>query len=381
MKPIRLLARVIGVAAMAVAVGTAVNQILNGGRWNWWALAAALTLATLAEGVNRWLVRSDVRDEQIRPTLWPTLTAPDESPRRLTEVTPRDLGVHPNRFGPEGEALYIPRDVDDALDEALTGGRRPIVVVAGPRLAGTTSTLAQAAQSQLPDHYVLGFVDDPRVRLTDMIECSRRWAGHGPGAVLWLDGLTPDRFTELALLPADRLPDGLRVLATIDTGELEGLRIPEYQVKALEEHAVQVELGVLTRTERAELRAQDTYAGLRPVLDEDADVLMGRLMVAWEQIHDALTPAGEETTDRVALLHAVTDWYRARLPRLLTTDVLTHLYGAYRREPAGQSVIAPASAAGYARALEWATAVRPDRPRLIDVQTVAGAGGTLRTRC
>jgi bacteriorhodopsin len=68
MKPIRLLARIIGVAAMAVAVGTAVNQILNGGRWNWWALAAALTLATLAEGVNRWLVRSDVHDEQIRPT-------------------------------------------------------------------------------------------------------------------------------------------------------------------------------------------------------------------------------------------------------------------------------------------------------------------------
>jgi hypothetical protein len=197
--------------------------------------------------------------------------------------------------------------------------------------------------------------------------------------VLWLDGLTPDRFTELAHLPADRLPDGLRVLATIDTGELEGLRIPEYQVKALEEHAVQVELGVLTRTERAELRAQDTYAGVRPVLDEDADVLMGRLMVAWEQIHDALTPAGEETTDRVALLHAVTDWYRARLPRLLTTDVLTHLYGAYRRELAGQSGIAPASAAGYARALEWATAVRPDRPRLIDVQTgpVAGAPSPL----
>ena len=47
------------VAAGTVAAGVAVNQVLNGGAWNWWALAASLALATAAEGVNQWLAHRD----------------------------------------------------------------------------------------------------------------------------------------------------------------------------------------------------------------------------------------------------------------------------------------------------------------------------------
>jgi hypothetical protein len=47
------------------------------------------------------------------------------------------------------------------------------------------------------------------------------------------------------------------------------------------------------------------------------------------------SPGSEAGKDRVALLHAVTDWYRAQLPRLLSHDILSYLYQAYRRELAG----------------------------------------------
>ena len=138
----------------------------------------------------------------------------------------------------------------------------------GPRLAGATSTLAQAAQVHLPDYLAAGFIDDPRVPLVDMITQAGRWAadtdGEASGVVLWLDGLSPGRFAELARVPLGDLPPGVRVLATLDTGELEGLRIPEQLDKLLDQHAVRVRLTAITERERRDLRAQEVYAALRP---------------------------------------------------------------------------------------------------------------------
>ncbi|XVQ09357.1 tetratricopeptide repeat protein [Spirillospora sp. CA-255316] len=360
-------------AVLVVGIGVATNQVLNDGRWAWWWLAGDLALAGAAAVVTHRasMARAAGGDTTIEPVAWPTLTGPDGQPRTLGEVTPRDLGVHPNRFGAEGEAFYIPREVDQTLDAALLEGDRRIVLVAGPRLAGTTSTLAQAAQYHLPAHRVIGFIDDPRVRLAEMIDQARAWAGQGRGAVLWLDGLTPERFTELATTVPDHLPSGLWVLATVHSGELDGLRVPEHLVKAVQEHAVRVDLGVLSPAERAELHAQEIYADLWPVLARDADLLMGRLMVAWDQIRTALTCDGEDSTDRVALLRAVTDWYRAQLPRPLIGDILDYLYQAYRRELAGSDATAPVSMLAYGRAQEWASTAALDRPQLIDLQAVA----------
>ncbi|GAA0558399.1 tetratricopeptide repeat protein [Actinomadura livida] len=360
-------------AVLVVAIGVATNQILNDGTWAWWWLTGDLVLAGAAAVVTHRasMARGAGGDATVQAVPWPSFTGPDGRPRTLSEVTPRDLGVHPNRFGDEGEAFYISRDVDNALDEALTGGAKRIVLVAGPRLAGATRTLARAARSQLPGHRVIGFADDPRVRLGDMIDQARHWAGEDQGAVLWLDGLTPGRLTELALTAPGGLPDRLWVLATVDSAELQGLRVPEQLVKALEEHAVRIDIGAVRAAERAALLAQEMYAHLRPILDEGTDVLMGRLMIAWDQIREALTRDEEGSTDRLALLHAITDWHRARLPRLLTEDVLDHLYRTYWRELAGVGVDAPVSATDYARALRWATTSGPDRPQFVDLQSVS----------
>ena len=142
----------------------------------------------------------------------------------MSEVTPRDLGVHASRFGPEGDSPYIHRQdihrqADDLLVATLGDGRKQVVIVEGPRLAGATRTLAQAAQACLPDHLVAAFADDPRVPLVDMITQAGQWAAdaatEAAGAVVWLDGLSPDRFIELARVPLDDLPLGVRVLATL----------------------------------------------------------------------------------------------------------------------------------------------------------------------
>ena len=187
-----------------------------------------------------------------------------------------------------------------------------------------------------------------------MITQAGQWAndadGEAAGAVVWLDGLSPGRFTELARVPLDDLPPGVRVLATLDSGELEGLRIPEQLITILDQHAVRFRLGTITEQERRDLLARDAYAALRPLLEEKEDLFLGRLMVAWEPLRAALARGGsEQATNQVALLRAVTDWYRAHLPRLLSHAVLSYLYRAYRRELTGAAPDSPVSAAGLQR--------------------------------
>jgi hypothetical protein len=97
-------------------------------------------------------------------------------------------------------------------------------------------------------------------------------------------------------------------------------------------------------------------------------------MVAWEPLREALTRGGsEQSADRVALLRAVTDWHRVYLPRLLSGNVLAHLYRTYPRELTAADADAPVSASAYTEALRWATTgPMADRPRLVDLQDVPG---------
>jgi hypothetical protein len=103
-------------------------------------------------------------------------------------------------------------------------------------------------------------------------------------------------------------------------------------------------------------------------LEQEVDVFIGRLMVSWSAIRHALTPGRDEhSTDRIALLHAVTDWERARMPRPLTDDVLAPLFIAYRNTLTTARPRHPA--AGLPDALAWATTrsagKEQNRPALI----------------
>ena len=97
--------RVVAAGLIAVTSGVSVNQVLNGGRWNLWWLAAAVAAAFFAEGLDLWLGFHD-RDpgDATRPVLWPALAGDDGMPLLLGEVaTPIDLGVRPSLFGAGGD--------------------------------------------------------------------------------------------------------------------------------------------------------------------------------------------------------------------------------------------------------------------------------------
>jgi hypothetical protein len=191
MRLVRAGLRVVAGGIITVALGVSVNQVVNGGRWDPRWLVAAVILAVAAEGTDVWLGtrgHGDSRGEVARPVLWQGLAWADALPLLLGEVTPRDLGVHASRFSAEGDSPYIGREnADEALAAALAGDGPAVVIVEGPRLAGATSTLAQAAQAVLADYLAAGFIDDPRVPLADMIAQASQWAisaaGRAAGAV------------------------------------------------------------------------------------------------------------------------------------------------------------------------------------------------------
>jgi hypothetical protein len=353
-------------AVLSVGGGVATNQVLNNHvwSWGWFILALALAIATLL------VSRSMGNAERASAILRPELVDENGHPLLVSQVTPRQLGVHPSRFGAEGDSPYVERDIDRDLSNALRNGDRRLIIVQSPRLAGATSTLAQAAQTHLTDHRVLAYVDDPRLTIREMVTQSRRWTADGPWAVLWLDDLTPAQLGQLDSALLDDLPSEMWILATVRDKQLRGFRIPEHVRLFLEERAVVVKLGTISGQERDALRAQSTYGALRPALDSGDDLLMGRLMVALDQIQEALTPgSSEETTDRIALLRAVTDWYRAGMPTLLTRRVLEELYAAYRGELVGHDQDRPTSTARFGGALAWATARSSrERPRLVDLE-------------
>ena len=219
---------------------------------------------------------------------------------------------------------------------------------------------------------MVAFTVDQRLSMTDIVQEAAQWARDWPGAVLWLDPLSADQLEQIDKALLDALPDGLWVLATLRTEEGTGYRAPAHVIRVLDKHAALVTLGTLTSGERAALRAEEAYRDLAPALDHDPDVLIGRLMVALDQIRDALTPGANKTSgDRVSLLRATTDWWRVGMPSLLTRDALAAIYEYYRRTTAGLGPDVAVSTLGFDRALAWATSeADPGRPQLIDVQTV-----------
>lgn len=348
-----------------VAVGIATNQVLNDQVWSWPWFAAAVAFAVATIVINRWLEGS----RRPRATLRPDLVDARGRPLLVSEVTPRQLGVHPSRFGRDGDSPYVERDADVILATALREEFCHVVVVQGPRLAGATSTLAQAAQTCLADCRLLAF-SDPQLTVAQMVDQCRRWAADGPGAVLWLDDLKPAQLGQLDRGQLDAMPAGLWLLVTVYDKYLKGFRSPEYVTSLLEEKAVTVRLSTVSEREREALRAETAYAALQPVLDGRDELLMGHLMVALDQIQNALIPGrGEASADRVALLRAVTDWYRVAMPAVLEGPALKDLYGAYRREIVGQGEDFPVSATRFSSALSWAVAeTSRERPQLVDLE-------------
>lgn len=252
-------------------------------------------------------------------------------PPRLGDVSLADLGVHE----PHGD--YISREADAALTKLLADGA-PLIVVHGPRLAGSTRTLAEAARNHLADHILYAFHPDPRIGVADLVRQARK----ARKAVLWLDAAGTAQLSQLT----EPVPTGVRILVTTDSALLGGARLPD------EIAGVSVAVGPLTVAELDALRSE--YGDL----PEDARLgPIGRLVIPFGDVRTALGGASDERSirmDRRALLHVLADWQRLDPSLPLTGKTLATLYVDYRREVANLDPKAAVSQPGRAQAMEWA---------------------------
>ncbi|WP_326644579.1 tetratricopeptide repeat protein [Nonomuraea fuscirosea] len=349
-------------ASLTVAAGVAINQILDNERFSWWWLLAALAAALVYLGVEHWRGQPD-------PAGRLKLSDQNGLPPIADELPDAGWGIHLSSFL-SGPGPHIRRPIDEALRAALTEvaegdeDARQFLIVEGERLAGTTHALARALTESLPGWRVTAFVDDQSVRLPELVAQAASWITPQTGVIVWLDAITVDRLSEFTAQLITNLPRRLVIAATVHTEDITdrdgapSARLDSHVPSLLDEYALHLNLGVLTSSERDLITCTPAYAALRPALhDRSRDWLIGRLMISLDHLRQALTLGrGESDADRVALLHAVTDWQRAQMPPPLTKKTLLKLWRAYRRQLSDLPPRTRLPEDAFTRALEWATA-------------------------
>ncbi|MFG3441138.1 tetratricopeptide repeat protein [Nonomuraea sp. NPDC047897] len=357
---------------LLLAVAVLGNQVLDDSGWSWGWGTAALAAVLVTAAWDRW--RSQPEPEgRLR------LADADGRPLRLEQIRLIQLGVTDSRFaGPDGLAPHITRPVDAVLGEALEalvdGHGRRVVVVQGERLAGTTHALAHAAQTCIPHWRVATFDREQELTLAAMVEQAAGWVEPQAGVVVWLDAISLDHLGQLTEALVASIPPRVGILATVHTEEVTGpsgesaARLPSHVLGVLGEHAVHLILGAVSPCERELIRTKPAYQALYPAVDDvAAEVLMGRLMISLKQLREALTPgSSDQAADRVALLRAATDWYRAQMPERLTRKALQELWTSYRRHLTRLSPRTRLPAENFTRALDWSKApASAGRPQLL----------------
>src|SRR5689334_6188949 len=112
--------------------------------------------------------------------------APFDGAARTAEAGPALVGVR----GGDAAAAYVPRPVDDALEDAL-GAERPLVVVAGERLAGTSRAVHRALRRMLGDGLLLPVADPHTADLAAALGQARTLAARSGPAVVLVDDAPP----------------------------------------------------------------------------------------------------------------------------------------------------------------------------------------------
>ncbi len=316
---------------------------------------------------GRWRAHLDgVRRRTPRTPGWvpgPDPDGPVELPR-LSDVDLTDLGVHPPLPAPAFE-----RDADHRI-EAAVGGGDAVVIVAGPRLGGSTHALARTARLLLGDHLVVR-PDPATLGGTDPLAAPADPAlvaalarpdeqPDAPGVVVWLDGVGP---ALLAVLLRARPPAGVRVLATADAALLHPDVTPGEPGR-----------GVTVVRLPDTLTAPEVARAAPTGLTATAGTRLGELLVDLSDRRALLVPdvsgadrtwlrRGEPratATARAAVLRAAVDWDRLGVPRALPTPLLARLALAYARDLDGDPDTRP-GVDDLGRAVESLVGERPRR--------------------
>jgi len=218
--------------------------------------------------------------------------------RRAADCGPDVFGVHD-----EGaEAPYEPREADAAV-EAAVGSDRPLVLVTGDRLAGSSRSLHRAVRRMAGDRWVLPLTEPHAVDLAGALRLARGIARRAGPVLVTVDDAPPALLDQLvpetcALLDAD-----LRLVLTSRRTFLRAFPL-EATRTALREATVEVPA------------ASDG----RPYGEQVRPLVRARAV---------LDPVGWTSLVPLALLRAVVDWERLGVPAPLTPALLAEIAPIY----------------------------------------------------
>ncbi|WP_433783310.1 hypothetical protein ACQPX6_25060 [Actinomycetospora sp. CA-101289] len=218
--------------------------------------------------------------------------------RRIADCGPDVFGVRDD--GAAGE--YVPRDVDAAV-EAAVGSDRPLLLVTGDRLAGSSRTLHRAARRMLGDRWVLPLREPHTVDLADALRLAGRIAGRSGPVVVVVDDAPPALLDQVTDETCALLGGDVRLLLTSRRSFLGAFAAEETRAR-LREATVEVPAASDGRPFGERVRP---LGRARAVLD----------------------PVGWSSLLPLALLRAIVDWERLGVTTALTPEVLTAIAPIY----------------------------------------------------
>lgn len=342
-------------AMLTLTAGIAENQVSNGHGWQWWWVVVGAVATVLTGAFVEWAIRHAAPP--------PVLTDGRGRPPLVRDVRLTDLGIYPTRFGADGGAPYLVRDVDDRLRAAVRSNQ--VVVVRGRRLAGTSRALAEAVLDEHPRYRVVvppaGAI--ARTGLAELVADTARWAGRRPrgrrrGVVLWLERLHSEYLDQLHSGLVAAVPARMLVCVTCASDFIgpEPARLFREGCPGLKV----IEVGTLSAGERDRARQITAYQSLYRELDVPAPLLWGRLLV------DVPVRTSEaDTLERRVLLLVIKYWGLLQMSPHLTEKIFEDLYRDYWQELKGIDADRAMDAAGFAEAMTWAQQHDPQLVNLI----------------
>ncbi|WP_433783299.1 hypothetical protein ACQPX6_25010 [Actinomycetospora sp. CA-101289] len=219
--------------------------------------------------------------------------APTGRVRRIATTGPDDLGVH----DPDAGAPYAARPVDVDLEHAF-GVERPLVVVTGDRLAGTSRAVHRALRRMLGDRVLVPITDPHTADLRAVLRRAREAVERSGPVVVFADDAPPALLDQVGADAVAALAADVRLVLTTRRTFL-GAHLAPATRAVLEGALIEV-----------------------PADDEGP---IGERVRPVTRARAVLDPVGWSSLAPLGLLRTVVDWERLGVGTPLSPQLLTDL--------------------------------------------------------
>lgn len=273
----------------------------------------------------------------------------------LTELSNAQLGATPTRYTAAGDDVYVSRELDEKLVQAMRSPSQllPFVVLSGHVKSGKTRTLAEVARRIWPNSPVV--VPTVGNSLTELHRLGLFADSQDDPIIVWLDDLSAGDLDRISGSLVQEIRRSTIILCTITTQSYNDILRTGSAVgaaqRAILHLAVSFELefdltpGELKRAAKA-YPLEDFWAG-----DGVSEGSIGETLVGGEELLRKLVAGRGSNPAGYAIVVSSIDCRHAGLLRPLTTDELRRLFPLYlRRVNAG---LEP-NAENFDRGMSWA---------------------------